>query len=374
MFEAFFVAAALSCMISLLIVWSQGWHGKLSMDHDLTGVQKFHAQPVPRVGGVALYFGMLATLCLSSMIASLFVTAFPIENAYKLMIAGTPAFVAGIVEDTTKRVSVKMRLVATFSSALSASWLLGTTLDGVDIWGVDLLLHYMPFALAATAITVAGGTNAINIIDGFNGLAGTAALVILSALCILAWQVNDIVVINLALLGMGAAIGFLMVNYPTGRLFLGDGGAYFLGFWISEIAVMLLVRNPGINAWQVLGVCSYPVIEVLYSIYRRKIVRKVSPGMPDRLHLHSLIYRRIVCQHIARDDARPWIRNAAVVWIAGAVMILMSSAAVLFGASVVSAVMIVIAQVTFYIAFYTRLVRGQWWWQDVFAPPYVRSK
>jgi UDP-N-acetylmuramyl pentapeptide phosphotransferase/UDP-N-acetylglucosamine-1-phosphate transferase len=361
MFDAMLVAAFLSCSLSVLIVWSRGWHGKLSMDHDLTGIQKFHAIPVPRVGGIALVLGILGTLALANLFAGGIVGPFAFNAACHLMIAAMPAFIAGVIEDITKIVSVKARLIATFASALLASRLLGATLDGIDIWGIDaLLLHVPAFALVATAVTVAGGTNAMNIIDGFNGLAATAAVLILAALALLAWQADDSVVFQLALLGIGATIGFLIVNYPTGKLFLGDGGAYFLGFWISELAVLLLVRNSGINAWQVLGVCAYPIIEVGYSIYRRKFVRNVNAGAPDRLHLHTLIYRRVICQYIAHNPKRPWLRNAAVVWVVGALIAAMNGAAVWFGTSLAAAVGIVIAELVVYILIYRRLVCGRW--------------
>jgi UDP-N-acetylmuramyl pentapeptide phosphotransferase/UDP-N-acetylglucosamine-1-phosphate transferase len=244
-------------------------------------------------------------------------------------------------------------------SALCASWLLGATVDELDIWGVDTLLEWAPFALAVTAVVVAGGVNAINIIDGFNGLAGSTVAVMLVTLAVVGFGVGDELVVELAVLGIGAVSGFLLVNYPKGRIFLGDGGAYFLGFWVAEIAVLLLVRNSKINAWQVLSICAYPVIEVLFSIYRRRILRQASPGAPDALHLHTLVYRRMVPRWFCGDQ--PWRRNAAVSfviipWIAAAAFM-----TVLFGKTVVGAAVIVITQLFFYILVYGRLVRGRWW-------------
>ncbi|MGH8808952.1 MAG: MraY family glycosyltransferase, partial [Noviherbaspirillum sp.] len=274
--------------------------------------------------------------------------------------ASLPCFLVGLIEDLTKKVSAMTRLLATFSSALAACWLLDAYLSRLDTWGLDSLLQLMPFALVVTAIAVAGVANSINIIDGFHGVAGSAVAIILAAMGFLAWQTGDIFVTKLALLGIGATLGFLVVNYPTGRLFMGDGGAYFLGFWAAEVAVLLVARNPGVNAWQVLAVCAYPVIEVLYSIYRRRVIRKTSPGAPDRLHLHTLIYRRVVCQLIPRNHDRPWIRNAAVVWIVGTLIAAMAVIAVWLGDTIPAAVAVVIAETVLYAAVYARLVRGRW--------------
>jgi UDP-N-acetylmuramyl pentapeptide phosphotransferase/UDP-N-acetylglucosamine-1-phosphate transferase len=245
-------------------------------------------------------------------------------------------------------------------SALAASWLLGATVDALDIWGIDRLLEWAPIALVVTAVVVAGGVNAINIIDGFNGLASATVIVMLAAFGILAWHIGDSQVAQLAFLGLGAVLGFFCVNYPTGRLFLGDGGAYLLGFWVAEIAVLLLVRNPSVNAWQVLSICAYPVIEVLYSMYRRKVVRQLSPGAPDGLHLHTLIFRRVLSRFFVSAPARPWTRNAAVTaviipWVALSAFLSVSE-----GTTQGGAIMLVLGQLVVYLAVYARLVRGFW--------------
>ncbi|HJV74759.1 MAG TPA: glycosyltransferase [Noviherbaspirillum sp.] len=368
------VAAAASFTACLVIVLTQHWHGKHSLDQDVEGIQKFHKTPVPRVGGIALMTGILAVFILYGFEHS-YVKQIDVIDLFKLVLSAVPAFLAGFVEDVTKKVSVKARLFATFASALLASWLLGAYLPRLDMWGIDTLLQLSPLAaIAITAVAVGGVANSINIIDGFHGVAGSAAVIMLAGLGFIAWRVDDIYVTNLALLGVGTTIGFLMMNYPTGRIFLGDGGAYFLGFWLAEVAVLLVIRNPQINAWQVLAICSYPVIEVLYSIYRRKVIRKTSPGAPDRLHLHTLIYRRIVCQRLPRSDSYPWVRNAAVavliaLWIAVATM-----AAVWLGDTIFLALTVLIGNALIYIAVYTRLVRGHWCLNPVVALGFLRSR
>ncbi len=88
--------------------------------------------------------------------------------------------------------------------------------------------------------------------------------------------------------------GFFIWNWPYGKIFLGDAGAYFIGFMIGMLSVLLVVRNHEVSAWFPLVLVIYPVMETLFSIYRRYIVHKISPGQPDRLHLHSLVYSRIL--------------------------------------------------------------------------------
>ena len=114
----------------------------------------------------------------------------------------------------------------------------------------------------------------------------------------------------------GAMLGFLLINWPFGKLFLGDGGAYFVGFALAWIAVLLLARHPEVSAWAPLLICGYPILEVLFSIVRRRR-RGLSPGDPDRLHLHSIVKKRVARHLLPR--ASNLIRNSvtgSIMWMA----------------------------------------------------------
>jgi len=353
-------ALAVSFTVCLLIVLSQKWHGKLSHDHDLDGVQKVHTTAVPRIGGIGVFSGVAFGLVLFQMLAPADVNPLHVSDIALLLAASLPAFLAGLIEDFTKRVSVRVRLVATAMSAMIASAALGATVTELDLWGVDTLLAFMPFAILVTAVVVSGGSNAINIIDGFNGLSGSTIVIMSAGFAAVGLQYGDHLVVALGMLCMGTTLGFLMLNYPFGKLFLGDGGAYFLGFLVSEMAVLLLVRNTQVNAWQVLAICAYPVIEVLFSMYRRRVIQKVSPGAPDALHLHTLVYRRLVFKHVRRDAARPWNRNAGVACFIAPAVALCVTVSVLAGDSAPVSLAIVAAQLALYVLVYGRLVRGRW--------------
>jgi len=354
------IASTISILFSLFIVLSQKWHGGLSHDHDLDGVQKVHTSAVPRIGGLAVFGAVLLALLVFRQLRPELMSAAHAGDIQRLLCASLPAFLAGLVEDITKRVSVRVRLGATALSAVIASVLLGATVNELDLWGMDTLLAFTPFAVLVTAIVVAGGSNAINIIDGFNGLSGSTIVIMAGGLAAVALQNGDTFVALVGALGIGATVGFLALNYPRGKLFLGDGGAYFLGFWVSEMAVLLLVRNPAVNAWQVLAICAYPVIEVLFSIYRRRVIQNVSPGAPDALHLHTLVFRRLVFRHVRRDARMPWKRNAAVPCVIAPAVAACVALAATVGASAPASLAIVLMQLALYVAAYRRLVRGRW--------------
>ncbi len=109
-----------------------------------------------------------------------------------------------------------------------------------------------------------------------------------------AYKNQDFVLMKLCLAGIGATLGFLFWNYPRGFIFLGDGGAYFLGFFNGLLSIWLVNRNPQVSAWFAFLLHLYPVTETLFSIYRRKVLHARPSVLPDALHFHSLIYRRLV--------------------------------------------------------------------------------
>jgi UDP-N-acetylmuramyl pentapeptide phosphotransferase/UDP-N-acetylglucosamine-1-phosphate transferase len=358
---AFIVAVLVSFMACSLIVLTQQWHGALSFDGDLTGKQKFHKIPVPRIGGTGLMLGIVSAFAwvhLGPYDKSMVDTT---VGVIALIGSSLPVFAIGLIEDLTKKLSVCVRFGLTLVSALLACWSLDAVLPRVDLPLVDDLLMFMPVAVVVTAVAVAGVTNSVNIIDGFNGLAATTVIAMLSGVAFLGWRFGDMLVLELALLGVGATIGFLLINYPRGSLFMGDGGAYFLGFWCAEIAVLLVYRNPEISAWQVLAIYAYPVIEVLYSMFRKKVLRKMSPTIPDRLHFHMLLYRRCICRLLPRNDMRPWRRNSAVTWLVAPWMTAWTILVVALGTSGPVAALLLGLQVMAYVMVYVRLLRGRWY-------------
>jgi UDP-N-acetylmuramyl pentapeptide phosphotransferase/UDP-N-acetylglucosamine-1-phosphate transferase len=298
------IAGAFSIAVAALLVLSKNWHGHLSMDSTF-GVQKFHTDPTPRIGGIAIIGG----LSLSCLFAQKSIQ----HLLWPLIVAGIPAFAFGLLEDLTKRVSVRARLLATMSCALLGWLITGYTITDVNVPGLDWMLSFSVFSILFTAFAVGGVANAINIIDGFNGLAAGTCVIILSGFAALSLSVGDHDLAYACLILAGAVMGFLLVNWPWGKLFLGDGGAYFVGFALAWIAVLLLARHAEVSAWAPLLVCAYPILEVGFSIHRRR-KRGGSPGAPDRLHLHSLVKKRFVRKML--PNASNLVRNS----VAGLIM------------------------------------------------------
>ena len=320
------LAAAVSFFACWFIIRSQRLHGRFSHDLTAAGPQKFHAVPTPRIGGAAIAAALAAAVLMLETLDWL-----DVASAYglaMLALSAIPAFAGGFGDDVTKKAGVLARLMLTFASAVFASLLVGATLDRLDMPGLDALLLWPVFAIAFTAFAVGGIANSINIIDGYNGLAGGYAVIVLAALAWVAGQVGDPVVLTASLAMLGALLGFLLWNYPAGKIFMGDGGAYLLGFWLGELAVLLVVRNPDVSPWFPLMLLAYPVVDTLFSMYRRHILRGYSAGDADAMHLHQLIFSRLARIGVGSKNAEDKRRRnnlvAPYVWAGGLILALLS--------------------------------------------------
>jgi UDP-N-acetylmuramyl pentapeptide phosphotransferase/UDP-N-acetylglucosamine-1-phosphate transferase len=285
------------------LVLTAKWHGKLTLDYE-NGVQKVHTSPTPRVGGVALIAGA---------VVSYFFLAEDTQNLWGLLLLSmVPAMAAGLLEDVTGAVKPRWRLLAT---ALGGLVFFLTTGYGIDRlgWGPLNGLENIPILIAIiTMFAFAATANATNLVDGFHGLASATIIFMALGLGMIAVQVDDTVIAQLCFLTAGIVSGFFLINYPWGKLFLGDGGAYTLGSLLAALGIALVFRNQDVSPWALLVCFSYPAIETGFSIWRRK-KRKKSISQPDGVHFHKLIWRAFA-RPIARQMGRKDLSNALTLY------------------------------------------------------------
>jgi UDP-GlcNAc:undecaprenyl-phosphate/decaprenyl-phosphate GlcNAc-1-phosphate transferase len=311
--------------------------------------QRFHWGHVPRLGGVGMLLG-----CVVGWAWTVFAPALGIANqiradaGFAAAVGVVSLFAVGVgsLEDVSQRVAVRYRLLLTVLGAVLAAWILSLSVPRLDLSTLDGLWTMTPWPGVVLAIlAVAGLPHAFNLIDGYNGLAGTVAFICCLALGYVALQVGDRQLAALVLVLAGATAGFLVWNYPHGLIFAGDGGAYLWGVVIAVDSILLVQRHAQVSPWFPLLLLIYPVLETLFSIYR-KAARGQSPGVADALHFHQLIYRRIVREVFEDDAARRMLaRNnrtspylwgfaivtvlpAALFWYSTPLLLLFSAAAV----------------------------------------------
>lgn len=279
-----------SLLSTLGLIRYQHLHEKISGDHDLSGPQKFHAFAVPRIGGIGIFLSLLVTGSIAHVFMGL-------DRGYlvlQLIACSLPAFLIGLLEDMTKKISIKTRFIAIAISASLGGYLLNIWIVSIQVPGIDWLLGIGTISIVFTIICITGLANAYNIIDGFNGLASMVGIISLLAIAYVAFKANDPVLASTCLIVLGAIGGFFIWNYPRGLIFLGDSGAYLIGFLIACLSILLVLRNSSVSPWFALLVNAYPIFETIFTIWRRKIHQGKNPGLPDGAHFHSLIYRRLI--------------------------------------------------------------------------------
>lgn len=343
------IAFVASFIGTLLIIRFESLHRHISSDSDFSAPQKFHTKPVPRIGGLAIATGLAIAI-----VFRLWSSPNPYFELTFLACA-MPTFLIGVSEDLTKKIGVKLRLFFTAISAVMAVYFLGAVIPSIDSFGVNYLFLIPGFGIFFTILAISGLSNAFNIIDGFNGLASMVGIISLIAIAYVNFIVGDLIFFSLSFAMIGAILGFFLWNYPKGSIFLGDGGSYLIGFWIATLSILLISRNASVSPWFALLVNAYPVLETLFTIYRRKIHQGKSPGQPDGIHFHSLIYRRVLkIQFGNTNSSEANARTSPYLWVLSGLPVIMS---VLFWKSNYFLLICLVIFVSIYIWIYQRIVK-----------------
>jgi UDP-GlcNAc:undecaprenyl-phosphate/decaprenyl-phosphate GlcNAc-1-phosphate transferase len=301
--------------------------------------QRFHIGHVPRLGGAAMFFA-----CSGGWLWLAFSERFGVEHgipfdgatAANWWLATVIGVTAGVLEDLTHQLRARSRFLSTGLAAVLAVALFGLAVPHTGVPVVDAFWTRANWLqIAAAVFVLAGLPHAFNIIDGYNGLAGTVALICAAAMAHVALQLGDRQLAAALLVLAGATIGFLLWNYPHGLIFAGDGGAYLWGMVLGICSILLVQRHAEVSPWFPILLLIYPAWETLFSMYR-KVARGQSPSLADALHFHQLVYRRVVRQVFHDDAARrmlirnnrtsPWLWGFTILTVVPAVLFWRSSA------------------------------------------------
>jgi UDP-N-acetylmuramyl pentapeptide phosphotransferase/UDP-N-acetylglucosamine-1-phosphate transferase len=312
----FLAALAGAAIASYLLVRSAPLHLRLTGDVPAAQPQTAHVAPTPRIGGLAVVAGLVAA-AVTGLLAGLVTAKF----LWLMIAALLPAFLGGFAEDLTRRVGPAARLMTTLVSAAIAFVWLDANLYRSDIAWLDSAFSRWPLSLAGTLLAVAGLAHAMNIIDGYHGLSAGVGVLALLGLALVAHRIGDPQLAAVGFAAAGAYAGFLLLNWPLGKIFLGDGGAYLLGTTLAIFSAQLVGRHTDVSPWFPLVLVVYPVWETLFSMLRRASFHATPIGAPDARHLHSLVYRHLTARLPARwrnpATSMPfWLGQGAMVAVA----------------------------------------------------------
>jgi UDP-N-acetylmuramyl pentapeptide phosphotransferase/UDP-N-acetylglucosamine-1-phosphate transferase len=275
----------LICLFAVFFIISLFWK-KIYISLSLKAYhskQRLHQEEIPRIGGLIIYVFLIMTAFFSldsDLLNVILMTAIPI-------------IFIGVKEDLFHNTSPKLRLIFMIVSASLFVTLLPTNLPEIDFPIINQVLSFSILKEIFFIFAILVIINGNNLIDGVNGNMALTNIVQLVVLALLASTVNDSRMVEVYLILMLPLIIFLIFNFPMGKIFSGDVGAYFYGFAISASVIYLFGEYDQFFSWNAVLILIYPSSELLFSFIRKKIFESKSPFFADRHHLHTLIYKLI---------------------------------------------------------------------------------
>ncbi len=252
---------------------------------DIPDLRKVHSKPIPRIGGIVIYIPMMVVL-LSLFLFDNTVRSHLLKNQLKittLLSVTTFIFLVGLIDDIKNlRARTKILCQLTASVVVCA---LGFRIHSIG-FSESQVLHFGWFSWPLTILWIVGITNAVNLIDGLDGLAAGLSAVACGVMVVLSIHFEQIVMCVIMTSLLGALIGFLFFNFNPAKIFMGDCGSLFLGFTIASSSVIFAAKSHALVSLTLpilaLGI---PIFDTLFSIVRRFLERR-SLFSPDFEHFH----------------------------------------------------------------------------------------
>jgi len=267
------IAFSFSLLIHYLVIELTHRKGIFLDEHDK--VQRVHIKPTPRIGGLGIF------------LSSMFILNDQVLGGY-LILAAIPAFVSGFLEDYSGKLSPEQRLAIMCLSPVMAFIMIPASL--LTNWGFITAPSIL--GMIASVVFIVALVNGVNFTDGQNGLASGNVLITFITTAIIAYILNDHSLFYICLVMCAAVLSFLIYNFPNGKIFLGDGGAYLLGFMMATVSIITIqTHSKEVSPLLLPALLIYPLWEVVFSTIRKLFFDKISPLASDDFHLHQLLFR-----------------------------------------------------------------------------------
>jgi UDP-GlcNAc:undecaprenyl-phosphate GlcNAc-1-phosphate transferase len=270
--------ALLALLISLILV---PFVAKLAIKIgavDKPNERKVHTKIMPRMGGLAIYLSFFAVLFLSHEMTM---------QHIGLLTGGTVLVLVGIIDDKTD-MPAKIKLLGQIFAAciVVAAGVRVEFMTNFILGGVfPLYIFSVPF----TVLWIVAITNAVNLIDGLDGLAAGTSIIAAATMAISGYATGQTEMASMALILIGASLGFLKYNFHPAKIFMGDTGSMFLGYNLSVLAIMGFTKSfTVLSLVTPILVLAIPILDTLFAIIRRKMNNKPI-FKPDKNHLHHCL-------------------------------------------------------------------------------------
>lgn len=262
-------------IISLLLTPVVKKYSLFAKSYALENERTVHHGKISRIGGVAIYLAFIITMALCVR------TDRALDG---IIIGGSIMFFAGLIDDL-----INMKAIVKLALEIVAAIVLiyfGVSVDVIRVFGVSIDLPLINIVF--TVVWIAGITNAINLVDGLDGLAGGMSVVILVVIGCLALVERRIDVVTITFILAASTFGFLLFNAHPASIFMGDCGALFLGFMISAISLLGFKSSTIVTLALPMLLLMLPIIDTLSAILRRTL-KGMKFMQADKSHIHHLL-------------------------------------------------------------------------------------
>ena len=260
------------------------YNPKLLIDDQFEKPQAFHEKGISVAGGACIFFSLLI----------IFFNLYISKNIFFLEHLSFCSFffLLGFLDDIKININPTARLIfmiifLIMLVKINNFYLYKTGIEFLNNWINNSNIFSLIFICLCFLFTI----NGANLIDGYNGLLGIHALIIIFNLCLLNFFYDNNDLAQLLFFSLLVIIFFLILNFPKGKVFLGDSGSYLLGALISVSVVKTSIAIPEISPFYFCIILFYLFFEVFFSFFRKLLKEKKSPIHPDEKHLHMLLYK-----------------------------------------------------------------------------------
>ena len=242
---------------------------------DVPNERKIHVKPISRLGGVAIWSSTILTFA-----ALVLLSYYPSGSLLSgILIGSSLMFFLGFIDDIYQ-LEAKFKFVIQFLIA-SVVFLLGIKIDTVFSIHLNMIVSYI-----FTVLWIVGISNAVNFIDGVDGLAGSVITISAVTLGLISTSLSaDAVSALIAFILVGAVLAFLTFNFNPAKIFMGDSGALFCGFLLATLSITGIIEDTPIGIIVPMFILAIPILDISYSSLRR-ILKGVSPFHADSEHIH----------------------------------------------------------------------------------------
>jgi UDP-GlcNAc:undecaprenyl-phosphate/decaprenyl-phosphate GlcNAc-1-phosphate transferase len=246
---------------------------------DKPNKRKVHQKIMPRLGGLAIYISFIVGYLILRPVN---------EDSLYILLGSLIILAVGILDDVYE-LPAKVKFMGQFAAAFVV-----VVLAGVQVTFINLpfggQLEFGILSIPISILWIVGITNAINLIDGLDGLAAGVSSIALITISGMALIMGDIFVASMGLIMLGSTLGFLLYNFHPAKIFMGDTGALFLGYMISVLSLLGFKNVTFISFIVPVLILGVPISDTIFAIIRR-IVKKQPLSAPDKSHLHHCLLR-----------------------------------------------------------------------------------